>query len=491
MKRRMSIYQISFVLIAIMTMIGSAHGAEKNYWKVVYSASSTEGGSSGSSLLNDMGQITGQLTGGNAYCGSVDDPNYYDVFGKFGASWELGISDHLADAKKSGEIKSAPMRKSPMRTQKIAELISSPGISLKAPFKPEASITLPDSQITKAHQEFEIQSAAAGKRKVIGVHIDTPQFSAVTWERLTDDLGNQSWRTAIKAPKAKSLRLHFAKFQPGADDQVIVYSEFLPETARRVRPTRTATTSDFWGPVTMGDLVFLEVITKSATPPMIVVDKISYAVKDMFSADDFLKVGDCYLDPNCYPDWNIVKNAIGQMIFEYDGGQAVCTGTLITDVAGSYEPFFFSANHCFHSDAAADSLTVTFFWYTDACNGSADDWQNVQTYTEGSQVLMHSSTTDALLLRLDQDPPNGAVFLGWDANDNLELNDDISVLHHPAGTYMRISFGYISGESDGSEVDLGDDDDDDDNDDDLDDDNGGGSSGDDDDDDECGIICGG
>jgi len=56
---------------------------------------------------------------------------------------------------------------------------------------------------------------------------------------------------------------------------------------------------------------------------------------------------------------------------------------------------------------------------------------------------------------------------------------------------MRISFGYISGESDGSEVDLGDDDDDDDNDDDLDDDNGGGSSGDDDDDDECGIICGG
>jgi hypothetical protein len=488
MKRRISIFQICFVLIAITTMIGSAHGAEKNFWKVVYSESSTEGGSSGSSLLNNKGEITGQLTGGNAYCGSVDDPYYYDVFGKFGASWELGISDHLANAKKSGEIKSAPMRKSPMRAQKIAELISSPGISLKAPFKPEASMTLTDSQITQAHQEFEIQSAAAGKRKVIGVHIDTPQFSTVTWERLTDAMGNQSWRTAIKAPKAKSLRLHFAKFQPGTGDQVIVYSEFLPKTARRVRPTRTATTSDFWGPITNGDLVFLEVVTKSTSAPMIVVDKISYAVKEMISADEFLKVGDCYLDPNCYPDWDMAKNAIGQMIFEVDGGQAVCSGALITDVAESYEPFFFSANHCFHSQLEADSLIVTFFWYTDACNGSALPWQNVETYTQGSQVLMHSSTTDALLLLLDQDPPNGAVFLGWNTNDNLELNDEISLLHHPAGTHMRISFGYISGESDGSEIDLGDDDDDDD--DDLDDDDGGGSSGDDDDDDECGIFCG-
>ncbi len=491
---RKSTLQILLMALALTTLIGMAYGADMNFWKVVYTESSTEGGSSGSALLNDELQITGQLTGGNASCSSVNNPYYYDVFGKFSASWDLGISDYLGDAKKSAQVKSVPALKSPMAIHKAPGPITAPGLSLKAPFNPVNALVISDARITEARRDFDDQDAASGKRKVVGAHMEIPGFSSLTWEKITDASGNQSWRTAVKAPGAKALRLHFIKFKPGEDDTVIVYDgAFTAKSAHRVKPTRTATTDDFWGPITMGEVVFLEVVTESSEAPEIVVDKISYAFKDLFGGDDFLKVGGCYEDPNCYTGWEVARQGVGQMTFEYGDGMAVCTGSLIRDIEGSYEPFFFSARHCFHDQEAADSLIVTFFWYTNGCGGAVDQWQDVTTYTQGSEILAYSSQTDFLLLRLDVDNqhplPDGAVFLGWDANENYELNDTISVLHHPAGTHMRLSFGYISGESDGSEVDLGDDDDDYTGDDD--DDYAPYRDSGDDDDDECGIFCGG
>jgi hypothetical protein len=68
----------------------------EKYWKVIWAATQsghgvTEGGSSGSPLFNNDGQIIGALTGGLASCTNLDAPDYY---GKFSYSWESnGISD--------------------------------------------------------------------------------------------------------------------------------------------------------------------------------------------------------------------------------------------------------------------------------------------------------------------------------------------------------------------------------------------------------------
>ena len=34
----------------------------------------------------------------------------------------------------------------------------------------------------------------------------------------------------------------------------------------------------------------------------------------------------CHLDPNCYPDWQDSMKSVGQIIFEADGFQALCSG---------------------------------------------------------------------------------------------------------------------------------------------------------------------
>ncbi len=55
-----------------------------NYWRVKYTAGSTQPGSSGSALFNSSGYIVGQLKMGQAEC----DNNKSDYFGKFHKSWD-------------------------------------------------------------------------------------------------------------------------------------------------------------------------------------------------------------------------------------------------------------------------------------------------------------------------------------------------------------------------------------------------------------------
>ena len=60
-------------------------GAGEDYWKVTdWDLGTTEGGSSGSALFNQYGQIIGQLRGGQAACGN-SLPDYYGAFYK---SWD-------------------------------------------------------------------------------------------------------------------------------------------------------------------------------------------------------------------------------------------------------------------------------------------------------------------------------------------------------------------------------------------------------------------
>ncbi len=57
-----------------------------SHWAINYDLSSTEGGSSGSSLFNKERKIIGQLHGGDALCGN----NLNDYYGKFLLSWDYG-----------------------------------------------------------------------------------------------------------------------------------------------------------------------------------------------------------------------------------------------------------------------------------------------------------------------------------------------------------------------------------------------------------------
>ncbi len=58
-----------------------------NYWQAAYSTGVVAGGSSGSALFNENGQIIGQLKGGASSCNLTD---FSDRYGKFYRSWDNG-----------------------------------------------------------------------------------------------------------------------------------------------------------------------------------------------------------------------------------------------------------------------------------------------------------------------------------------------------------------------------------------------------------------
>lgn len=80
---------------------GEAEDDNGYYWKVNWSETDhghgvTEGGSSGSPLLNKDGLIVGALTGGKASCSNVDGADYY---GKFSLSWDYFGADSSSQLK--------------------------------------------------------------------------------------------------------------------------------------------------------------------------------------------------------------------------------------------------------------------------------------------------------------------------------------------------------------------------------------------------------
>ncbi len=63
------------------TSVGTGDG-----WEI----GTTESGSSGSPLFNEEGRIIGQLYAGQSSCDGFQDNNDYDIYGRFGVSWNTG-----------------------------------------------------------------------------------------------------------------------------------------------------------------------------------------------------------------------------------------------------------------------------------------------------------------------------------------------------------------------------------------------------------------
>jgi len=76
-----------------VSVIGFNGNPATQMWRIAdWDYGVTEGGSSGSLLLNQNEQIVGQLAGGQAACNGTTDNNLFDVYGRFDVSWNSGFN---------------------------------------------------------------------------------------------------------------------------------------------------------------------------------------------------------------------------------------------------------------------------------------------------------------------------------------------------------------------------------------------------------------
>ena len=69
-------------------LIGGVSAGTGNGWEM----GTTESGSSGSPLFDQNGKIIGQLYGGQSFCDGTSNNGEYDVYGRFGVSWNAGLT---------------------------------------------------------------------------------------------------------------------------------------------------------------------------------------------------------------------------------------------------------------------------------------------------------------------------------------------------------------------------------------------------------------
>lgn len=107
------------------------------------------------------------------------------------------------------------------------------------------------------------------------------------------------------------------------------------------------------------------------------------------------------------------RHAVGMILFFSRGFYYLCSGGLVADSDASSEiPYFLTAKHCVSKGREAKSVLTYFDHIETSCTGGSCSFPS-QADTSGSTIAATNNTGDYTLLVLDQAPPAGRVFLGW------------------------------------------------------------------------------
>jgi len=258
---------------------------------------------------------------------------------------------------------------------------------------------------------------------------------------------------SVVSDKAKQVRLFLSDVDIPAGGRLYIYSRENPEqvfgpfTKRGVDET-----GEFWTPPVSGESVVVELFLPEGVKldsPAFTVTKVNHIFRDpeTIGADGGLKsdadtietfaAGACNL--NVTSAWAQVAKSVGKMQFSSDGGEYICTGTLLNSVNGDMTPYFLTANHCISTPSEAQSLRVT--WFYDSVSASTRQ-------SNGANLLTTSYPSDATLLMINGALPSNLFWSGWSPS-TINTNTSFTALHHPQGDYKRITFGRKTGNYDG------------------------------------------
>ncbi|HLK65439.1 MAG TPA: hypothetical protein VKU19_18500 [Bryobacteraceae bacterium] len=297
-----------------------------------------------------------------------------------------------------------------------------------------------------------------GPRMRTGVHRTLPSgiLSHGAWEVTSE--GARVWRMSLRSPGSSGLRVEFRNFSVGAG------SVWLHDGSHVAGPyTGTGLYDDghFWSAAIPSESVILEYQPGAGVPaegvPPFEIHTIAHQASRQRSKASLLDgVGlqpspnagttdpadYCHLDPNCYPEWKTAMPMVGQITFEDQGSEYLCSGSLVGTRDNSLKPYFLTAGHCINNEAAARSIEVYWTYQTSTCGGTPPASRDSSTKsTQGGDLIEWATIEDGdYSLVLLKDLPNGVTFSGWDPTDP-PVSSALTGIHHPMGSWKRISFG--------------------------------------------------
>lgn len=307
-------------------------------------------------------------------------------------------------------------------------------------------------------------------RRLVGVSRDvvttqTAEQTAQKFQWKPTATGGQVAAISFTAEGAHGLRLGVVARMLPPGSLLRVYSQANAGTVFQIsgqevlqRIERNARAGDttldgqtWWTPEIGSDEVTLELELPAGAATSAVdlsVPRVSHIFENLsIPSEDELSTkinesASCQLDASCYEAYANQRNAVARMIFTSGGGTYACTGTLLNDSRSSGTPYFLTANHCISKQAEASSLQTDWFYRAPTCNSRTLSSTTVKR-VNGAALLYASATTDTSFLQLNDAPPTGAVFAGWDAGTQT-LGSPVVGLHHPKADLLKVSMGSLS-----------------------------------------------
>ncbi len=261
-----------------------------------------------------------------------------------------------------------------------------------------------------------------------------------TWDALPD--GGLVWRYRVRSPGATDLNFGFTQFRLTKGATLYIRADRDgyyqgPYTAADNTPA-----GQFWSPVVPGDTAVIELYIPPDADDMPVLEltRINRGYRDMFKAAAAAKAakqGSCNNDVICpeADDWRDEIRSVAVYSIE---GFLSCSGTLIMDAPGSFEPYFLTADHCDVTAGNVASVVVYWNFESPTCGqlggGSLSDNQ------AGAELLADREDVDMTLLKLNQRPPASynVYYAGWDAS-GIAPTGSVGI-HHPNTDEKAISF---------------------------------------------------
>jgi lysyl endopeptidase len=148
----------------------------------------------------------------------------------------------------------------------------------------------------------------------------------------------------------------------------------------------------------------------------------------------------CNVNVNCPAgaNWQTEKKGVARIVMVFQLGIGYCSGSLIANTAGTFDPYFLSAHHCqlLSTNPEFEVWRFDFDYEGVGCNNPATEPSTKQVL--GCERIAFRAETDFMLLKLNPIPLNyGVYYNGWNRSTTPSSNS--AFIHHPVGDIKKIS----------------------------------------------------
>ncbi len=246
------------------------------------------------------------------------------------------------------------------------------------------------------------------------------------------EAGGFVWAVTVTSPGAQAIRVHFTNFSLPPDTEMYFFSLEDQAYGPHLGVGRNGN-GDFWTRTISSDTGVIQ-LRYSGESARAALREISFEVSELghiagrvpSSPERTHDTWPCSSNVWCLVDAKCVsgtpadpaKRAIAKMEWVIGMNIYTCSGGLLADAdPGTQIPYFLTANHCTSTSIA--NLETWFNYTTDSCNGVCPHNRftggGPPSDTIGFTLVASSPSSDATLGTLNQPPPAGSVFLGWNA----------------------------------------------------------------------------